>query len=36
VKHNDAAAIERALAPDMVLVTGRGKVFTAADHVASA
>lgn len=36
VKANDAATIERTLAPDMVLVTGRGKVFTAADHVADA
>ena len=31
VKANDAAAMDRILADDMVLVTGRGKVFTKAD-----
>jgi ketosteroid isomerase-like protein len=36
VRNNDAGTIERTLAPDMVLVTGRGKVFTAADHVDAA
>jgi ketosteroid isomerase-like protein len=36
VKHNDAATIERMLDPEMVLVTGRGKVFTAAQHVTQA
>jgi ketosteroid isomerase-like protein len=36
VKNNDAATIERTLAPDMVLVTGRGKIVTAADHVEAA
>jgi ketosteroid isomerase-like protein len=36
VKVNDAATIERMLDPHMVLVTGRGKVFTAAQHVAQA
>jgi ketosteroid isomerase-like protein len=36
VKNNDAATVERILAPDMVLVTGRGKVFTAAQHVEQA
>jgi uncharacterized protein (TIGR02246 family) len=33
VKTNDAATIDRILAPDMVLVTGRGSIFTKADHV---
>ena len=36
VKANDAGTIERILAPDMVLVTGRGKVFTAAQHIEQA
>jgi len=36
VKHNDAATIRRILADDMVLVTGRGAVFTARQHVESA
>jgi len=31
VKENDAVAIDRILADDFVLVTGRGKVFTKAD-----
>jgi ketosteroid isomerase-like protein len=31
VKANDAAAMDRILAEDMVLITGRGKVFTKAD-----
>ena len=31
VKANDAAAMDRILADDMVLITGRGKVFTKAD-----
>ncbi len=36
VKHNDAATIARHLADDMVLVTGRGRVFTKQDHIVSA
>jgi ketosteroid isomerase-like protein len=36
VKNNDAATIERTLAPEMVLVTGRGQIVTAADHVEAA
>jgi len=36
VKHNDAATIGRILADDMVLVTGRGKIFTGAQHVEAA
>ncbi|HET7537485.1 MAG TPA: nuclear transport factor 2 family protein, partial [Candidatus Didemnitutus sp.] len=36
VKHNDAATIGRILADDMILVTGRGKVFTAKQHVDAA
>lgn len=36
VKHNDAATIGRILADDMILVTGRGKIFTGAQHVAAA
>jgi uncharacterized protein (TIGR02246 family) len=32
-KVNDAATIARILAEDMVLVTGRGKVVTAAEHI---
>jgi len=31
VKHNDAATMDRILADDFVLVTGRGKVFRKAD-----
>ena len=31
VKANEAAAMDRILADDMVLITGRGKVFTKAD-----
>jgi len=31
VKHNDATTIERILADDFVLVTGRGKTFSKAD-----
>jgi ketosteroid isomerase-like protein len=36
VKRNDAATIGRILADDMILVTGRGKVFTAKQHVEAA
>lgn len=36
VKHNDAATIARIQADDMILVTGRGAVFTKADHVRAA
>ncbi len=36
VKHNDAATIARIQAEDMILVTGRGKVFTRQDHVDAA
>lgn len=36
VKHNDAATIKRIQADDMILVTGRGAVFTKADHVQAA
>jgi ketosteroid isomerase-like protein len=36
VKHNDAATISRILAADMILVTGRGAVFTARQHIAAA
>ncbi len=36
VKHNDAATIGRILAPDMILVTGRGAIFTAQQHVDAA
>jgi ketosteroid isomerase-like protein len=36
VKHNDAATIGRILADDMILVTGRGAVFTAKQHVEAA
>ncbi len=36
VKDNDAATIRRTLADDMVLVTGRGKVVTAAQHIEAA
>src|SRR5437660_1639045 len=36
VKRNDAATISRIQADDMILVTGRGAVFTKADHVKAA
>lgn len=36
VKHNDAATIARHLADDMILVTGRGRIFTKQDHIVSA
>jgi uncharacterized protein (TIGR02246 family) len=36
VKTNDAAMIERILAPDMVLVTGRGKVYQRGDFIEQA
>lgn len=36
VKHNDAATIGRILADDMILVTGRGRVYTREDHLAAA
>lgn len=36
VKNNDADAIGRALADDMVLITGRGRVYTKEDHLVSA
>ncbi|WP_438481569.1 nuclear transport factor 2 family protein [Oleiharenicola lentus] len=36
VKNNDAETIGRHLANDMVLVTGRGKIFTREDHLVSA
>ena len=36
VKTNDAATMDRILADDFVLVTGRGKVFTKADLLAEA
>lgn len=36
VKHNDAATIARHLADDMVLITGRGRVYTKEDHIVSA
>lgn len=36
VKHNDAATIARHLADEMVLVTGRGRIFTKQDHIVSA
>jgi ketosteroid isomerase-like protein len=36
VARNDAAAMERILADDFVLVTGRGKTFTKADLLADA
>ncbi len=36
VKANDAATIRRTLADDMVLVTGRGRIVTAAQHVEAA
>ena len=36
VKRNDAAVIGRILADDMILVTGRGAVFTRQDHIVAA
>ncbi len=36
VKRNDAATIARIQAEDMILVTGRGKVFTRPDHLDAA
>lgn len=36
VKHNDAATIGRILADDMILVTGRGRVYTREDHLVAA
>jgi ketosteroid isomerase-like protein len=36
VKHNDAVTIARHLADDMVLLTGRGRVYTKQDHIVSA
>jgi len=36
VKHNDADTIGRILADDMILVTGRGAVFTREDHLKAA
>jgi len=36
VKHNDAATMDRILADDFVLVTGRGQVFTKADLIRDA
>lgn len=36
VKHNDATTIGRILADDMVLVIGRGAVFTRQDHIDAA
>ena len=36
VKHNDAATIDRILADDMILVTGRGAIFTRTQHVDAA
>jgi ketosteroid isomerase-like protein len=36
VKRNDAATIGRIMAGDMILVTGRGKIFTGAQHVEAA
>ena len=36
VKHNDAATIDRILADDMILVTGRGAIFTRAQHIEAA
>lgn len=36
VKHNDAATIGRILADDMILVTGRGAVFTGRQHIEAA
>lgn len=36
VKNNDADAIGRMLADDMVLVTGRGRIYTREDHLVAA
>lgn len=36
VKRNDAATIGRILADDMILVTGRGAIFTRAQHIEAA
>ncbi len=36
VKNNDAEAIGRMLAEDMILVTGRGRTFTREDHIVAA
>jgi uncharacterized protein (TIGR02246 family) len=36
VKQNDAATIGRILADDMILVTGRGTIFTSRQHIDSA
>ena len=36
VKHNDAVTIGRILADDMILVTGRGTIFTRAQHIEAA
>jgi ketosteroid isomerase-like protein len=36
VKNNDAATIARIQADDMILVTGRGAVFTREDHIRAA
>jgi ketosteroid isomerase-like protein len=36
VKNNDAATIGRILADDMILVTGRGAIFTRAQHIEAA
>ena len=36
VKHNDADTIGRMLADDMVLVTGRGRIYTREDHLVAA
>ena len=36
VKHNDVTTIDRILADDMILVTGRGAIITRAQHVEAA
>ncbi len=36
VKHNDAVTIGRIQADDMILVTGRGAIFTRQDHINAA
>ena len=36
VKRNDAATLDRILADDMILVTGRGAIFTRAQHIEAA
>ena len=36
VKHNDAATIGRIQAADMILVTGRGRIYTREDHLQAA